>query len=133
MSKASKFKILPKHMLVSNRDFPIGNACNNNFELWCQELSSAKDTIWAVTDRMSCHNYWLHSKCKIHWTLYVKSSYVTKKMTIMKWLPQIRHDKAFPRSCNQQMVLKISYNFSLFVSYDYHSYHRIEFDVMCPV
>ena len=32
-------------MLVSNRDFPIGNACNDSFELWRQELSSAKDTI----------------------------------------------------------------------------------------
>ena len=27
------------------RDFLIENACNNNFELWRQELSSAKDTI----------------------------------------------------------------------------------------
>ena len=45
MSKVSKFRILPKHMLVSNRDFPRGNACNNNFELWRQELSSPKDTI----------------------------------------------------------------------------------------
>ena len=32
-------------MLVSNVDFSIGNACNNNFELWRQELSSAKDTV----------------------------------------------------------------------------------------
>ena len=45
MSKVSKFKILPKHMLVSNTDLPIGNACNNNFELWRQELCSVKDTI----------------------------------------------------------------------------------------
>ena len=45
MSEVSKFKILPKYMLVSNRDFPIGNAYDNNFELWRQELSSSKDTI----------------------------------------------------------------------------------------
>ena len=32
-------------MLVPNVDFPIENACSNNFELWRQELSSAKDTI----------------------------------------------------------------------------------------
>ena len=47
-------------MLASNRDFPIGNACNNNAELWCQDFSSPKDTIkedqiksWVVTDHMS--------------------------------------------------------------------------------
>ena len=45
MSKVSKFKFIPKNMLVSNRDFHIGNACNNNFELWRQELSSDKDAI----------------------------------------------------------------------------------------
>ena len=40
------------------------------------------------------------------------------------WLPHIRHDKAFPKSRNEQIALKISYNFSLFVFYDCHSYHR---------
>ena len=45
MSKVSKFKILPKHILISNMDLPIGNACSNNSEFWRQELSSAKDTI----------------------------------------------------------------------------------------
>ena len=45
MSKVSKFKIIPKNMLASNRDFHIGNACNSNFELWHQELSSDKDAI----------------------------------------------------------------------------------------
>ena len=45
MSKVLKFKILPNHMLVSNRDFSTGTVCNNNFELRRQKLSSAKDTI----------------------------------------------------------------------------------------
>ena len=37
MSKVSQFKILPKHMLASNRDFPIVSACNNDFKLWRQK------------------------------------------------------------------------------------------------
>ena len=32
-------------MLVSSRHFPIGNACNNNFKLWRQELFCTKDKI----------------------------------------------------------------------------------------
>ena len=41
----SKFKIYSKHMLVSSRHFPIGNACNNNFKLQGQELFSNADKI----------------------------------------------------------------------------------------
>ena len=63
----------------------------------------------------------------------MKLSYVTNKMPNMKWLPQIRHDKAFLNDRNQQMALKISYNFPLLVLYDGHSYRRIEFNVMCSV
>ena len=50
-----------------------------------------------------------------------------------EWLPQIRHDKVFLNGRNQQMALKISYNFPLFVLYDGHSYRRVEFNVMCLV
>ena len=45
-----------------------------------------------------------------------------------KWLPQAR--KHFLKSRSQQMSLRISYKFPLFVSYDCLSYHRIEFNVM---
>ena len=31
------------------------------------------------------------------------------------------------------MPIRIPYKFHLFVSYDFHSYYRLEFDVMCSV
>ena len=65
--------------------------------------------------------------------LLMKSSYVTNKMPNLRLLPQIRFDEAFPNSRNQQMALKMYYNFPLFVLYDCHSYRRIELDVMCSV
>ena len=78
MSKVSKFKILPKHILVSNRDFPIGNACNNSFELWRQELYSAKDII----SEYQIKSYeWLRIACHVINTDYIQSSKLTERYT----------------------------------------------------
>ena len=78
MSKVSKFRILPKHMLVSNRDFPRGNACNNNFELWRQELSSPKDTI--NEDQIKSYER-LRIACHVITTDCIQSAKFTKHYT----------------------------------------------------
>ena len=52
-----------------------------------------------------------------------------------KWLPQAREH--FLKSSNQQMSIRTSYKlnvcFVVVVSWDCHSYHRIEFNGMCLV
>ena len=76
MSKVSKFRILPKHMLVSNR--PRGNACNNNFELWRQELSSLKDII--NEDQIKSYER-LRIACHVITTDCIQSAKFTKHYT----------------------------------------------------
>ena len=76
MSQVTKFKILPKHMLVSNRDFPLGNAFSNDFEFWHQERSSAKDTI--NQEQIKCYE-WLRITCHAITTVGIQSSRLTKR------------------------------------------------------
>ena len=78
MSKVSKFRILPQHVLVSNRDFPRGNAYNNNFELWLQELSSPKYTI--NEDQIKSYER-LRIACHVITTDYIQSAKFTKHYT----------------------------------------------------
>ena len=56
-----------------------------------------------------------------------------KKCPLGKWLPQAGKGKEFFERQNQQMPIRISYKVPLFVLNDFHSYYRIEFDVMCLV
>ena len=72
MSQVTKFKILPKHMLVSNRDFLLGNA----FEFWRQERSSAKDTI--NQEQIKCYE-WLRTTCHAITTVGIQSARLTKR------------------------------------------------------
>ena len=66
--------------------------------------------------------------------LNTKWIYVTKKSPLGKWLTQAGKDKEFFfKSQNQQLPTRISYKVPLFVLNDFHSYHRIEFDVMRSV
>ena len=56
-----------------------------------------------------------------------------KKCPLGKWLPQAGKGKEFFERQNQQMPIRISYKVPLSVLNDFHSYYRIEFDVMCLV
>ena len=63
-------------MLVSDRDFLLGNAFSNNFEFWRQERSSAKDTI--NQEQIKCYE-WLRTTCHAITTVGIQSARLTKR------------------------------------------------------